>query len=150
MTILRTDMNLYLLKDIVDSAIQNNDELVMIVNSKQRNKSWQKNHNLVIRNYEQMKLSRQRIIKQRDKLQQQVNYYKKREKEAQPILDCKREVQNLLQSLEHRNGEISKLKQENQRLKSIINYNKALHEELMSTARRFTKTHTLKEDNESW
>ena len=108
-------VNIYLLKDIVDSYIENNKKSFWIVPTIDNNPTWQNNHELLVRNYEQMKESRKRIIQQRDKLQKELIHYKQIEAELEfkRVHKYESEIQSLLQSLTNSNGEISKLKIEN-------------------------------------
>ena len=136
-------VNIYLLKDIVDSYIENNKNSFWILPTKEEKYTWQNNHELLIKNYELMKESRKRIIKQRDKLQKELIHYKQIEAELEfkKVHKYEAEITSLLQSLNNANGTISKLKIDNnkktQEVLKLAENNRRLEELVEYLQQRF-------------
>ena len=83
---------------------------------KEVNRKWRNNHELCISNYEKMKQSRERIIKQRDDLQRKNERLKQRVNQLTEYSRLAEENADLYTALKGRNAEIEKLKQEITRL----------------------------------
>ena len=73
------------------------------------NRKWRNNHNLCIRNYEKMKQSRERIIKQRDNLKKQNIHLIKRIEQLEEYSNLKEENNDLYRSLQSANAKIQEL-----------------------------------------
>lgn len=73
------------------------------------NRKWRNDHNLCIRNYEKMKESRERIIKQRDNLKKQNIHLIKRIEQLEEYSKLKEENNDLYRSLENANAKIQEL-----------------------------------------
>lgn len=73
------------------------------------NRKWRNDHTLCIRNYEKMKESRKRIIKQRDNLKKQNIHLIKRIEQLEEYSKLKEENNDLYRSLENANAKIQEL-----------------------------------------
>ena len=83
-----------------------------ILHLKQVDRKWRNNHDLCIRNYELMKKSRTRIIKQRDNLKQQNIRLIKRIEQLEEYIKLAEENADLYRSLKSANAKIQKLERQ--------------------------------------
>lgn len=104
--------NSYLLKDWIDNTIQEKRGLLHIKTNTYEPK-WHNNHELCIANYERMKQSRKRIIKQRDKLKKTNNNLYKYIQKLEEYKTLKNENTDLYQSLQSANAKIQKIQRQN-------------------------------------
>lgn len=104
--------NIYLLKDWIDKALQEKHGVISVTKNNYEPK-WHNNHELCIANYERMKQSRKRIIKQRDKLKKTNNNLHKQLQQLEEYKKLKNENTDLYQSLQSANATIQTLNIQN-------------------------------------